>query len=216
MLKAVSVKAAGAWTGKPADVVILNAAERTTKTGEPRRFPTVSGVDIEVTTKNLPNLRAGDAFVTETGSFVEIIGKPEALTEIRPKDDADLVRIAWQLGNHHLAMQIVGKKIRIRQSDEIAHILKDLGAKTTNIEAPFDPEGGAYMAPVVHDHHHHDHACGCGHDHHHDHHHHHDHDHGHSHAHDHKHHDHDHKHHAHSHDDHGHDHKHHGHDHKHG
>lgn len=225
-MKAVSVKASGAWAGKPADVVILDAAERTMRSGDARRFTTVAGGEIEIVSKHLPNVRAGDAYELEDGRFVEIVGKPEALTEIRPKDESDLVRIAWQLGNHHLAMQIIGKKIRIRQSNEIATILNGLGARTVNIEAPFDPEGGAYLAPVVHEHHH-DHACGCGHDHSHDHshhghahhdhgHHHHEHDHKHDHGHAQKH-THDHGH-AHSHEHHGHDHAHkhdHNHDHAH-
>lgn len=182
MLKVVSVQAAGAWSGTPLDVIVLDAAERTAKSAEARTFSTVAGHSLVVTTKNLPNVRAGDAFVVENGGFVEIVGKPEALMEIRPASEADLVRVAWQLGNHHLPVQIVGNKVRTRQNDQIAAVFAGIGAKITKIEAPFDPEGGAYLAPVVHDHDHHDHACGCGHDHHHDHgHDHHKHDHGHAH-----------------------------------
>jgi urease accessory protein len=67
----------------------------------------------------------------------------------------------------------------------IEAMVKGLGARVIEIEAPFDPEGGAYAAPA-HDHVHADHA----HHHHavHDHHERgaHEHHHGHSHAHDHE------------------------------
>jgi urease accessory protein len=223
MLKAVSVEAAGAWSGKPVDVVILDSEERTwkTATGEngARRFSTVGGETLEIAARHLPNIRTGDAFATEDGRYVEIIGKPEPLMEIRPADDAGLVRIAWQLGNHHLPMQIVGRKIRLRVNTQIAAVLTGLGAKVAEIEAPFDPEGGAYMPAVEAHRHTHEHGpdCGCGHDHGHDHHHGHDHKHDHHHGHDHKHahahdHSHDHAHHEHDHHEHKHDHA-HAHDH---
>lgn len=213
MLKAVSVKAAGAWKGEPVEVLVLDSAERSSRLGTRTG---IRGKSVEVAIADMPHLRAGDALATETGEFIEIVSKPEALMEIRPAQEGDLVRIAWQLGNHHLPMQITGKKIRMRANAEIAAVLAELGARTVSIEAPFDPEGGAYLPQIVDDHAHAGHAC-CGHDHSHDHghHHHHNHGHGHKHAHDH-----DHKHdHHHGEHDHKHDHAccgHHHHGHKHG
>jgi urease accessory protein len=54
----------------------------------------------------------------------------------------------------------------------IAEMLVGLGARVDFVQAPFQPEGGAY-APAGHhhhhddddDHHHHDHHHGHGHDH---------------------------------------------------
>lgn len=161
-------------------------------------------------------LRGGDALVLDDGRLIEVVAAPEPLLEIRGRDPQHLVRIAWHLGNRHLPTQLMAKALRIRRDHVIADMVKGLGGKAVEIEAPFDPEGGAY-APA-HDsgaHGHHDHA---GHDHEHHGHDHHGHDHAH-HAHDHKH---DHSHHDHAagghvHDEHcGHDHGHaHGHSHKH-
>jgi urease accessory protein len=153
-------------------------------------------------------LRGGDALVLEDGRLIEVVAAPEPLIEIRGTEPAHLVRVAWHLGNRHLPTQIVGKGLRIRRDHVIEAMVKGLGARVIEIEAPFDPEGGAYAAahahePAAHahDHAHHDHghhghdhgkhdhaAHGhddhvhdehCGHDHDHDHH-------GHSHAHEHK------------------------------
>jgi len=106
--------------------------------------------------------------------------------------------IAWHLGNRHLPTQITGRGLRIRRDHVIEDMLRGLGARVIEIEAPFDPEGGAYAGGTAHGHgrpgetpvgfsaHHHPHDHEHGHHHDHDH----DHDHGrhgHSHAHDHEH-----------------------------
>ncbi|MFZ0765460.1 MAG: urease accessory protein UreE, partial [Bradyrhizobium sp.] len=109
-----------------------------------------------------------------------------------------LVRVAWHLGNRHLPTQITGRALRIRRDHVIEGMVKGLGARVIEIEAPFDPEGGAYAGDdhghethghAGHDHSKHDHG-GHDHGHHHDHDHHdhdehcsHEHHHGHSHAH---------------------------------
>jgi urease accessory protein len=127
------------------------------------------------------------------------------LLEIRGTDPHHLVRVAWHLGNRHLPTQIMAKGLRIRRDHVIETMVKGLGARVIEIEAPFDPEGGAYAggghahasaeahghaSAEAHAHAHahatHDHAA-HGHEHHHDEHCDHDHPHhDHSHAHDHK------------------------------
>jgi len=44
-------------------------------------------------------------------------------------------------------MQVVGDKLRIRRDHVIEAMLVGLGANLTPIEAPFDPEQGAYGHP---------------------------------------------------------------------
>jgi urease accessory protein len=140
-------------------------------------------------------LRGGDALVLEDGRLIEVVAAPEPLAEIRGADPHHLIRVAWHLGNRHLPTQIMGKALRIRRDHVIEAMVKGLGARVIEIEAPFDPEGGAYAggghahAPEgkSHDHATHDHSPhGHGDHHHHDEHCDHEHHHGHSHAHDHK------------------------------
>ena len=121
-------------------------------------------------------LRMGDAFELDDGSFVDIVIEPEPLTEVRGNDLTHLARLAWHLGDRHVPVQVLTNRLRLRRDDALEAMLAALGARLTPIEAPFDPEGGAYAthAAPEHGHHHHD---GCGHDHHHDHAHGHDHDH---------------------------------------
>ena len=89
-------------------------------------------------------LRDGDGLVLDDGSIVRVVGKPEALVEIVAASDAERLRLAWHLGNRHTEMQIVGDKLRIRRDHVLEDMLRGLGARLTPIEAPFDPEAGAY------------------------------------------------------------------------
>src|ERR1700753_1186879 len=125
------------------------------------------------------------------GGCTKGVAPPEPLLEIKGADPHHLIRVAWHLGNRHVPTQLMPKGLRIRRDHVIEAMVKGLGARVIEIEAPFDPEGGAY-AGGGQGHAHEEHAH-TGHDHHHDHgdHHHHDHHgehehhHGHSHAHDH-------------------------------
>jgi len=101
-----------------------------------------------------------------------VVAAPEPLLEIKGSDPHHLIRSAWHLGNRHLPTQIMPKGLRIRRDHVIEAMVKGLGARVIEIEAPFDPEGGAYATAGEHGHddpgHHHDHAHhGHPHDHHH-------------------------------------------------
>lgn len=135
-------------------------------------------------------LNDGDGLALDGGGVIRVLAAPERLVEITAKSPAELVRIAWHLGNRHLPTQLLADRIRIRPDHVIEDMLVGLGATVAKVDAAFDPEGGAYAGghhDHDHDHHGHDHdhgAC-CGHDHGHDHghaHHDHDHDHGHVHG----------------------------------
>ena len=115
-------------------------------------------------------LRAGDGLCLADGTgWIRVEAAVEPLIEIT---GADLVRVAWHLGNRHLPVQLVPGALRIRDDHVIADMVRGLGAQVHAVLAPFDPEGGAYAGGG------HSHAHGHAHDHDH---HHGDHDHDHHH-----------------------------------
>jgi urease accessory protein len=89
-------------------------------------------------------LHDGDGLVLEDGSVVCVVGKREALVEIAAENAAALARLAWHLGNRHAEVEIVGDRLRIRRDHVLEAMLIGLGARLTPIEAPFEPERGAY------------------------------------------------------------------------
>ncbi len=186
MIRATRVQGQHRWSSPPADTVVLDFDDR-----HRRRMAMTGtrGLEFLLDLEHAVALRGGDALVLDDGRLIEVVAAPEPLTEIRCNDPQHLVRVAWHLGNRHLPTQIMAKGLRIRRDHVIEAMVKGLGARVIEIEAPFDPEGGAYAGGghadaaesdphrhAAHDGSSHDHG-----DHHHD-----DHHHGDSHAHDHK------------------------------
>ncbi len=161
MKRAHEVRAAGHWDATTAvDSVTLDADERH------RRRVVLSGeggtrflLDLPQTTA----LRDGDGVVLDDGRIVRIVGRPEPLIEIATANAHELARLAWHIGNRHIDVQIVGDRLRTRRDHVIEDMLRGLGARLTPLEAPFDPEHGAY------DHQGNAHGQHHGHDHDHDH-----------------------------------------------
>lgn len=100
----------------------------------------------------VPNLKDGDGLLLEDGRTIQVIAAPEPLMEVSPSAPADLARIAWHLGNRHLPVQFIDETIRLRADHVIEDMLQKLGAETRQIDAPFDPEGGAYGHGHTHAH----------------------------------------------------------------
>jgi urease accessory protein len=100
------------------------------------------------------HLRDGDALQGEDESLVLVAAAPERLVEIRAGSQAELIRIAWHLGNRHLPTQLLPDALRIRTDHVIEEMVRGLGGTVSAIEAPFDPEGGAYGHGAVRGHSH--------------------------------------------------------------
>ena len=144
-MKHISVVApAGAWNATSAvDVVKLDATDRH------RRRVVLVGEEGATSLLNLSEpqqLRAGDGLVLEDGSIVRVAAEPESLIEITAPDSSSLARLAWHIGNRHTDVQVLGETLRIRRDHVLEEMLHALGAILTPLEAPFDPEPGAYSA----------------------------------------------------------------------
>jgi urease accessory protein len=152
MKSAFAIVPAGQWDKSTAvDLVTLDSSER-----HRRRVVLTAerGLAFLLDLPHATMLRDGDGLVLDDGAIVRVAGKPEPLVEISAANMSDLVRISWHIGNRHADVQIVGDKLRIQRDHVLEEMLHGLGARLAHINAPFDPESGAY------EHHAHD-----GHDH---------------------------------------------------
>ncbi len=105
---------------------------------------TAAGLDLLLDLPQAARLRHGDGLLLDDGGIVLVQAQPEPLLDIHAHDAAALVRIAWHLGNRHLPVQLLGAHLRIRRDHVIADMVRTLGGHAAEVEAPFDPEGGAY------------------------------------------------------------------------
>lgn len=155
MLSCNEIRPAGSWDAAgAADEVVLDFD------GRHRRRLMLKGERGLSFLLDLPRavlLRSGDGLVLGDGRVVQVRAAPERLIEISAADMGALMRIAWHLGNRHLPTQLMGDRLRIRYDHVILEMVQGLQGRTLVVNAPFDPEGGAFGHRGDHHHHHHDH-----------------------------------------------------------
>ena len=156
-MRAIAIRPAATWAGEAADRVILDYEDR-----HRRRIAMTgnNGISFLLDLPAPTELRGGDALLLEDGRLIEIVAAREPLLEIRCADPRLLARMAWHLGNRHLPTQIMSGCLRVRRDGVVADLAVRLGAQIIEIEASFDPEGGAYRKALdvanagVHEHRH--------------------------------------------------------------
>jgi urease accessory protein len=89
-------------------------------------------------------LRDGDCLQADDGRIVRVRSKAEKVLHVVCDDEAQLVRVAYHLGNRHVALQVGAGWIRIAADNVLADMIKGLGARAQSLEAAFEPEAGAY------------------------------------------------------------------------
>ena len=97
-------------------------------------------------------LRGGDLVGASDGRVIEVVAEPERVLHVECASPVELARCAYHLGNRHVPVQLGEGWLRIAADHVLAEMLAKLGARVTPIEAPFEPEAGAYSGG----HHHHD------------------------------------------------------------
>jgi urease accessory protein len=110
-------------------------------------------------------LRGGDKLAANDGTVIEVVAAPEMLMEATTNDPLLLAKAAYHLGNRHVAVHLLPGRLRFGADHVLGEMLRGLGLPVTEIEAPFEPESGAYGAhphghssdgegrgPRIHDH----------------------------------------------------------------
>jgi urease accessory protein len=142
MRRAFAVHSRGDWAEASAvDTVTLAYLDR-----HRRRIRLVadSGEAYLLDLPRAHHLVEGDGLELESGGYLRVVAAPEPVFEITAADRAGLLRIAWHLGNRHLPLQIAAERLRIHADRVIAEMVIGLGGRILDLEAPFDPEIGAY------------------------------------------------------------------------
>jgi len=142
MKRVAEIRLANEWdAATAADFVVLDAQDRYR-----RRVVFVGehGATYLLDLAKPAQLHDGDGLLLEDGSMVRVTAKPESLVEISAMNARELARIAWHIGNRHTEVQLIGDKLRIRRDHVLEDMLRGVGASLNILEAPFEPESGAY------------------------------------------------------------------------
>ena len=140
-LRVTSFRRADSPDGTPFDIVVMDADERHIRR---KRITLQHGDEVFVDFEKPVKLEHGDKLVLDDGRMAKVIAAQEDLMEIRARNIAHLVQLAWHIGNRHLPAQIEAARILIRRGRIIRHMLETLGATVTDVSEAFHPEHGAY------------------------------------------------------------------------
>jgi urease accessory protein len=148
-MRAIAVLPVGTWNASAAtDSVLLDHDHRYRRRIALR---TEASAELLLDLPEAARLQDGDGLALEGGDIVLVRAKPEPLLEIQAQDEVALLRIAWHLGNRHLPVQVLGERLRIRPDHVVAEMVARLGGHVEKVDAPFDPEAGAYAGSHRHD-----------------------------------------------------------------
>jgi len=96
-------------------------------------------------------LRGGDRLRAPCGRVVEVRAARERISQVASEEPRALARAAYHLGNRHVAVEIGAGWIRYQHDHVLDRMLAGLGLLVAVLDAPFEPEPGAYAG------HHHGH-----------------------------------------------------------
>lgn len=100
-----------------------------------------------------PALTEGECLLAKDGRVLRVCARPEKLLHVTCASPFELMRAAYHLGNRHVALQLGDGWLRLPDDYVLKAMLEQLGATVSVIEAPYQPEQGAYGGG-----HHHSHA----------------------------------------------------------
>lgn len=116
-----------------------------------QRATLASGEEVAIELPRGQVMRGGDWVVASDGRVIEVVAQPEKVLRIECATPQALARVAYHLGNRHVPVQVGEGWLAIAADHVLERMVEGLGAILTPIEAPFEPEAGAYGAPHRHD-----------------------------------------------------------------
>jgi urease accessory protein len=93
-------------------------------------------------------LRGGDVLLAEDGSLIQVWAAPQKVLRITHCTNHgtpfDLLRAAYHLGNRHVPIELKPDFLQIEPDHVLAEMLRAMHLIVNEVDAPFEPENGAY------------------------------------------------------------------------
>jgi urease accessory protein len=95
-------------------------------------------------------LRDGAVLAGDEGALAIVEAAPQPVARVTTDSPVALLRAVYHLANRHVPAQIAIDHVVIERDPILEAMLHRLGARIKHIEAPFEPEGGAYHGDHAH------------------------------------------------------------------
>ena len=93
-------------------------------------------------------LRGGDVLLAEDGSLIQVWAAQQKVLRIthfaNHGTPFDLIRAAYHLGNRHVPIELKPDFLQIEPDNVLAEMLRAMHLVVHEVDAPFEPENGAY------------------------------------------------------------------------
>ena len=127
--------------GKERDTLELTWEERRWTR---KRVTTTRGRDVALALPTGSVLRPGDIVAVEAEWYLAIEGRPERVLAVSPRDCAEAVKIAFDVGNRHFSLALDGECLLVPDDSAMEQLLTRLGARWERRHAVFEPEGSGH------------------------------------------------------------------------
>lgn len=97
-------------------------------------------------------LAAGDLLLCRDGTHIRVKAAQENVSEVHCDNALLISRAAYHLGNRHVPLDIATNRLRYQRDSVLDGMLVGLGLAVQHIQAPFNPENGAYHGHGEHAH----------------------------------------------------------------
>ena len=113
----------------------------------------LEGRDAAILLPRGQTLSDGDVLQADDGTTLVVSAAPEALFSVTAASTFELMRLTYHLANRHVSAMLTPEAIFIEPDPVLAQMIGHLGGVVTPVDAPFEPEKGAYHGGG-HTHHH--------------------------------------------------------------
>lgn len=115
----------------------------------------LAGTEVGIDLPRGRPLRHGDRLAAiGSDEVLRVVAATEQLLHVTAPDALALVRLAYHLGNRHVALQVgqdaSGGWLRLPLDHVLSNMVEGLGGQAVVLSAPFDPESGAYAGGHAH------------------------------------------------------------------
>jgi urease accessory protein len=89
-------------------------------------------------------LEPGRVLVIGAGFYVEVEAQPEPVLAVRPRDAAEAIRTAFEVGNRHFSLALDGERLLVPDDSAMRQLLERLAVAYEPIDAVFTPVGSGH------------------------------------------------------------------------